>query len=63
MAWVVRKGITVDHDRVSYAAGSAVPCSDAQAAAMPHAVEWVAEKAAMKAEIPAAAETATKKRK
>jgi len=57
MPWVVRQGITVSHDHAEYTAGRAVPCTDEQAEAMPHAVEWIEDKAP-----PAAPEVTTKKR-
>ncbi len=43
MSWRVRKGITVHCDGSVYEAGAIVPCTDAQAAAMVHAVEAVEE--------------------
>lgn len=43
MAWKVKEGQKVNHDGVEYIGGQSIPCSDAQAANMPHAVEKVAE--------------------
>jgi hypothetical protein len=41
MPWRVKQGITVSHDGSQYVAGDLVPCTDDQAASMPHAVEVV----------------------
>lgn len=59
MAWKVREGQHVTHDGTGYPAGSIVPCTDRQAAAMPHAVEPVV----MVPEVPAAAVEAKARRK
>ena len=57
MAWVVKPGVRVSHNGQDYVAGDAVPCTDAEAAQMPHAVSLVvAEPEApvvMVAEVPA----------
>lgn len=39
--WVVKQGVIVSHDKREYRGGDVIPCTDAQAAAMPHAVERV----------------------
>lgn len=46
MAWKVKKGINVKLDDKHYVGGDAIPCTDEQAAQMPHAVE-AHEEAAM----------------
>ncbi len=41
MGWKVREGVTVDHSGSKYGPGAVIPCSDSEAAQMPHAVEKV----------------------
>jgi hypothetical protein len=53
VAWRVKHGVKVAHDGIDYVGGYRIPCSDEQAATMPHAVE-LAEAAPVEPEKPAA---------